>query len=435
LTDRRGGTAAVPGDCFAYGGERIGVRAALDLLRERVATVVGTETVPLARSAGRILAETVVSPRDVPAFDNAAVDGYAFAGDGSTAGGSAPRGGGQPAVRLDLWPGRSAAGHPFRATIPPRHALKVLTGAPMPPGTDTVALQEEVAIEGDRILVPAGLRPGANRRRSGEDVRRGQPVLEPGRRLAPQHIGVAAELGFAELRVRQPLDVAVFSTGDELVPPGRALPEGGVYDANRFILTALLAGLPARVRDLGILPDDPAAVRTALQAAASSHHVVLTSGGASRGEEDHVVRGVAALGRLDFWQIAMKPGRPLAFGSLGQAVFVGLPGNPVAAMVCFLLFARPVLLRLAGADWPEPRRFPVPASFSFRKKPGRSEYLRARLGHRPDGTLATSRVERDGSGILTSMTEADGLVELDEAAGDVRDGDLVPYLSFAEFGL
>lgn len=417
----------LPGDCFAYGGERLAVRAALDLLRARVATAVDPERVPLAGARGRVLAETVVSPRDVPAFDNAAVDGWAFA--------HRPEMRERP-VRLPVWPGRAAAGHPFRAAVPAGHALKVLTGAPMPAGTDTVALQEEAGHEGDRLLLPAGLRAGANRRSRGEDVARGQPALEPGTILAPQHVGVAAELGFADLRVHRRLEVAVFSTGDELVPPGRPLPDGGVYDANRPILAALLANLPARVRDLGILPDDPAAVRTALQAAASAHHVVLTSGGASRGEEDHVVRGVAALGRLDFWQIAMKPGRPLAFGRLGDAVFVGLPGNPVAAVVCFLLFARPVLLRLGGAAWPEPRRLPVPAAFSFRRKPGRTEYLRARLtADGAGGALRVARIEREGSGILTSLTEADGLVELDEAAGDVREGDPVPYLGFPELGL
>lgn len=419
--------APPPGDCFAYGGERLPVRAALDLLRSRVATAVDAERVPLAEARGRVLAETLVSPRDVPAFDNAAVDGWAFAHRPELR---------EHPVRLPVWPGRAAAGHPFRASVPAGHALKILTGAPMPPGTDTVALQEEAAVEGDHLLLPAGLKPGANRRRAGEDVARGQPALEPGIVLAPQHVGVAAELGFADLRVRRRLDVAVFSTGDELVPPGRPLPDGGVYDANRLILAALLANLPARVRDLGILPDDPASVRTALQAAASSHHVVLTSGGASGGEEDHVVRGVAALGRLDFWRIAMKPGRPLAFGRLGKAVFVGLPGNPVAAMVCFLLLARPVLLRLAGAAWPEPRRFPVPAAFPFRKRPGRTEYLRARLAaDGPGGALRVHRVEREGSGILTSMTEAEGLVELDEDARDVREGDPVPYLGFPELGM
>jgi molybdopterin molybdotransferase len=413
--------------CFAYGGERLAVREALDLLRERLSPVASTERVPLAHATGRVLAETVVSPRDVPAFDNVAVDGYAFAFQAPMR---------ERATRLELWPGRAAAGHPFRAAVPDRHALRVLTGAPMPAGTDTVALQEEVAREGEHVLIPAGLKRGANRRTAGEDVRVGQAVLRPGLRLGPQHVGVAAELGFADVRVFRQLEVAVFSTGDELVAPGRPLPEGGVYDANRYILAGLLRSLPVRVHDLGVLPDEPATVRTALEAAAASHHAILTSGGASRGDEDHVVRSVGGLGRLDFWQVAMKPGRPLGLGRVGGATFVCLPGNPVATMVCFLLFARPALLRLAGADWPEPRRFAVPAGFALRKKPGRSEYLRGRLERDGAGRATRAlRVEREGSGILTSMTEAEGLIEVPDETADVREGDPVPFLTFAELGI
>lgn len=413
-------------DCFAYGGERLSVSAALDLLQSRAEPVTGTEPVPLARAAGRILAELVVSPRNVPAFDNVAVDGYAFAYE---------EGMRERAARLGLWPGRAAAGHPFGGQVPPRHALKVLTGAPVPAGTDTIALQEAVSLEGEHVLIPPGLKRGANRRQAGEDMRRGQAVLAPGLRLGPHHVGVVAELGFPELLVHKPLEVAVFSTGDELVVPGRPLPEGGVYDANRFILLSLLQGLPARAHDLGILPDDPAAVRTALEAASGTHQVILTSGGASRGDEDHVTRTVGALGRLDFWQIAMKPGRPLGFGRIRGATVMTLPGNPVATLVCFLLFARPLLLRLAGAAWPEPRRYPLPAAFAFRKKPGRSEYLRGRLARGPDGSPRLARVEREGSGILTSMTEADGLIEIADEVASVAEGDPVAFLSFAELGL
>jgi molybdopterin molybdotransferase len=419
-------TARVADDCFAFAGQRLQVREALDLLRRRVTPVTRTARLPLGRACGRVLAETVVSPRNVPAFDNVAVDGFAFAHAEPMR---------RRPTRLELWPGRAAAGHPFRGTVPESRALRVLTGAPIPRGTDTVALQEAVDRENDHVLIPAGLQPGANRRRAGEDVRAGEAALDPGQWLQPQHVGVVAELGFADLLVREPLEVAIFSTGDELVMPGRPLPEGGVYDANRFILQSLLHRLPVRVDDLGILPDDPAAVRTALQAAASRYDVIMTSGGASRGDEDHVVRSVVGLGRLDFWQIAMKPGRPLAFGRLDRAVFIGLPGNPVATMVCFILFARPVLLRLAGAMWQEPRRFSVTAGFSLEKRPGRSEYLRARLEGGEEGRWRARRVPREGSGILTSMTEAHGLVELDEERASVRDGEPVPFLSFAELGL
>lgn len=417
----------LPGDCFAYGGHRIAVAEALALLEAGTAPVVGIESVALEAATGRCLARPLVSPRDVPAFDNAAVDGYAFAASEASR---------REGARLRLLPGRAAAGHPYAGTLPAGTALRVLTGAMMPKGADTVALQEEVVLEGDAALrVPAGLRPGANRRLAGEDVRAGQVVLEPGVRLRPQEIGLAAELGRDRLELFAPLKVAVFSSGDEIQEPGSVAPAGAVFDANRYILKALLGSLPVSVSDLGILRDDPGVVRAALAGAAEGHDVILASGGASRGDEDHVVRSVAELGRLDFWQIAMKPGRPLAFGRLGRTVFVGLPGNPVATMVCFLLFARPVLLRLAGAAWRLPRAFAVPAAFAARKKAGRSEYLRAALERHADGRLVVRRIEREGSGILTSMVEADGLVELAPELERVEPGDPVPFLSFAELGV
>jgi molybdopterin molybdotransferase len=413
-------------DCFAHGGGRIAVGAALALLEARVAPVAGVETVPLARAVGRCLAEPLVSLRDVPAFDNAAVDGYAFAF------GEPMR---ETGARLALAPGRAAAGHAFAGALPPGAAVRVLTGAVMPEGADTVALQEEVEVGGAAVAVPAGLQRGANRRLAGEDVRAGQVVLRPGVRLRPQEIGLAAELGHASLMVHEPLRVAVLSTGDELVEPGRELARGAVFDANRHILGALLRSVPAEVTDLGIVRDDPGEVRAALGRAAVGHHAILTTGGASRGDEDHVVRSVQALGRLDFWQIAMKPGRPLAFGRLGDAVFVGLPGNPVAAMVCFLLFARPVLLRLGGAGWRRPTAFPVAAAFALKKRPGRSEYLRATLTPDEAGLPRARRIEREGSGILTSMVEAEGLIELDDTVERVVPGDTVRFLSFAELGI
>ena len=413
-------------DCFAYGGDRIPVAAAQALLRERIAPMVGVEEVPLAAAAGRCLAAPLVAARDVPAFDNAAVDGFAFA--------FAP-GMGEAGGRLTLAPGRAAAGHPYPATLPPGAAVRVLTGAVMPAGADTVALQEEASLEGTSLTVPGGLRIGANRRRAGEDVRAGQAVLAAGVRLRPQEIGLAAELGLAALPVYARLKVALLSTGDELLEPGYPHRPGGVYDANRPILAALLRSLPVAVTDLGIAPDDPGIVARILADAAAGHDLVITTGGASRGDEDHVVRTVQRDGRLDFWQIAMKPGRPLAFGRLGGAVFVGLPGNPVATMVCFLLFARPVLLRLAGFAWRTPVGTPVPAAFAAAKRAGRSEYLRGRLADGGAGALAAHRIAREGSGILTSMVEADGLIELAADVTTVRPGEPVPFMSFAELGI
>jgi molybdopterin molybdotransferase len=296
-------------------------------------------------------------------------------------------------------------------------------------------MQEDVELDGDAVVIPPGVKCGVNRRKAGEDVRAGQAALKPGIRLRPQDVGVAAALGRDRLEVFRPLEVALLSTGDELREPGAPLGPGETYDANRTILLGLLQGLGCRITDLGILPDRADAVEAALRQAAAQHDAVITSGGASRGDEDHVVRAVDRLGRLHFWQIAIKPGRPLAFGRLGHAVFVGLPGNPVAAVVCFLHFARPLLIALGGGRWPEPRSFLVPADFAMRKKPDRREYLRSRLVAGPDGRTWVTRIEREGSGILTSLTEADGLVELAEDLARVERGDLVEFVPFSALGV
>jgi molybdopterin molybdotransferase len=412
-------------DCFAHDPKRLPAAEALALLRARVQPVVGRETVPLARAHGRVLAGPVASDRDVPGFDNVAVDGFAFAHHAL-----APD---QP-TRLPLAPGRAAAGHPFVGRLAVGQALRVLTGAAMPAGADSVLMQEDVTVRDDAVVIPPGVRRGANRRRAGEDMRRGQIVLQPGLRLRPQDVGVAASAGRSTLEVFRPLRVALISTGDELCEPGEPLPPGGTYDANRTILHGLLQGLGCEVEDFGILPDQADAVDRAMLEAAKLDAVV-TSGGASRGDEDHVVRAIERLGKLHFWQIAVKPGRPLAFGQLGRSVVIGLPGNPVAAVICFLRFARPVLVALGGGSWPEPHHFLVPADFAMAKRPGRREYLRARLVGGTNGSLVASRIEREGSGILTSLTEADGLIELAEEVTQVARGEPVAFVPFSEFGV
>lgn len=384
-----------------------------------------TETVPLADARGRILADALVSPRDVPAFDNAAVDGWAFAGSGLAREGPSS---------FSILPGRAAAGHPLADRVPEGWAVQALTGAPMPAGTDSVAMREECRVEGDRLVVPADFRAGSNRRRAGEDVRAGASVLEAGTRLRPQHLGVAAELGLERIPVRRRLAVALSSSGDELLEPGTPFRPGCVFDANRTMLAGFLAALPCRVTDLGILPDDAARVRTVLREAAVGHDLVLSSAGASKGAEDHLASTVAREGELAFWQIALKPGRPFAAGRLGDAVYVGLPGNPVAAAVCFLLFVRPLVLALAGAGLAWPKPISVPSAFEFRKRAGRTEVLRARLDTDQGGRLVARRIPRDGSGILTSLIEADGFVLLEHERTRVEPGEPVGWLSFAELG-
>lgn len=413
-------------DCFAHDPKRMPASEALDLLRGRVSRVVGAESVPLDRAYGRFLAEDLTSELNVPAFDNVAVDGYAFAHGSLATGGES---------RLGLLAGRSAAGQPFNGVIAQGYALRVLTGGALPDGADTALMQEDVVIDGDDVLIPADVKPGANCRLAGEDMRIGQTVLTPPLRLRPQEVGVAAALGRTSLNVFKPLRVALVSSGDEIVLPGQPLAHGLTYDSNKPILRGLLQSLGAEISDQGIWPDRADIIQRNLADIAPAHHAIITTGGASKGDEDHMVDAVSAQGQLHFWQIAVKPGRPLALGQLGDTIFIGLPGNPVAAMICFLLFARPVLSTLAGGGWTGPCSFLVPADFSMKKKPGRREYLRARVVTDENGQQRVRKIEREGSGILTSLTEADGLIDIAEDVTSISPGNLVPFLPFSGFGL
>ncbi|KAA0583117.1 molybdopterin molybdotransferase MoeA [Azospirillum sp. B21] len=410
-------------DCFAFGGPMMAVEPALALLAGRVGPVTATETAPLTDALGRVLAADLVAPFNVPPHDNAAVDGYAvffddLAADGPTVLPVRAR------VAAGQWLGRPAARG---------EAVRIFTGAPMPAGMDTVFMQEDCRSDGASVTLPAGNRRGVNRRLAGEDVREGSVVLAAGRRLRPEDIALAASLGHATLEVRCRLRVAVFSTGDELRQPGQALEPGAVYDANRYALIALLTRLGCAVTDLGILPDRFETIRDALAEAAAGHDALITSGGMSTGEEDHVKPAVEANGRLDFWRLAIKPGRPVALGRVRDAVFVGLPGNPVAVVVTFLRIARPILLRLMGALDEAPRPIPVRAAFAHKKKPGRREFLRGSLMREPDGALAAMKYPRDGAGVLSSLVESEGLIELPEDLARVEPGMIVDFVPFKEF--
>jgi molybdopterin molybdotransferase len=414
--------AQLSDDCFAHGGRLLSVDEALALLESRVACVTEAETVPLGAALERILAADVVAARSVPPYDNSAVDGYAIAFDDLRPEGE---------TRLDV-AGRAAAGHPLGRRLRRGEAVRIFTGAEMPEGADTVMMQEDCRSDGDSVVLAPGIRRGANRRKTGEDVKAGAVILSAGRRLRPQDLGLAASVGCTALALRKALRVALFSTGDELREPGEATPPGTVYDANRFTLAALLQRLGCVVSDLGILPDSPAVVAQALAEAAQGHDAIVTSGGVSTGEEDHVRAALEALGSLHFWRLAIKPGRPLAFGQIGGKAFLGLPGNPVAMVVTFLRFARPLLLRMMGCSETAPMLYRVRADFEHRKKDGRREWVRARLVPDGAGGIVARKFPREGAGILSSMVEADGLAELPESLTHLERGSMVDFLPFSE---
>lgn len=415
--------AQLSDDCFAFGGPLMTVAEAGRLIGARLNPVVETEAIGLMAAGGRILAEDLVAPGDVPPHDNSAVDGFAVYFDDLDPTGE---------TRLPLAPGRAAAGHAFAGSVIRGQALRAFTGAVMPAGPDTVLMQEDCVVDGDLVVIRPGIARGANRRRAGEDVSRGAVVLKRGSRLRPQDVGMAATIGRAAVSVYRPLRVALFSTGDELREPGAALPPGAIYDSNRYTLAALLSGLGCRVSDLGILVDRAAAVRGALENAAADHDLIVTSGGVSVGEEDHVKAAVEALGSLHVWRLAIKPGRPAALGQVGRVPFIGLPGNPVAVMVTFYGLARRLVQTLSGQIPEEPQRFRVRAGFAHKKKAERREFLRARLEPGADGVPVAQRFGRDGAGILSSMVQSDGLIELPEDLTRLEVGSMVDYLPFSE---
>ena len=416
--------AQLSDDCFAFGGELMRADVALRMLDERIIAVATPERAALTASRGRILAEDIVATRNVPPHDNAAVDGYAVFFDDLQPGAE---------TRLKV-AGRVAAGQTLGHEAPRGTAVRVFTGAPMPPGPDTVFMQEDCRVEGDSVVLPPGIKRGANRRKLGEDIKQGAVILQRGHRLRPQDVGLIASIGMTDVPVFRALKVAIFSTGDELREPGEPTPPGAVYDANRYALRAMLEQLGCAVEDFGILRDRLDSIRDTLCRAAKDCDAIVTSGGMSTGEEDHVRAAVSALGSIHFWRLAIRPGRPVALGQVGHVPFVGLPGNPVAMMVTFLRFARPLLLGLAGAsaNGRAPHLFRVRAAFEIKKKHGRREWVRARLQLGPDGVPVAIKYPRDGAGILTSLVESDGLIELPEELTHAPADTMVDFLPFSE---
>ncbi|MFD1342004.1 molybdopterin-binding protein [Litorisediminicola beolgyonensis] len=410
-------------DCFALppGVSWTPVDAALERLQERLAPVVSFEELPLFRAAGRVLARDVMALRPNPPEANSAVDGYGFAAD---------LGGASGEVTLPLLAGRAAAGAPFRHVVPEGYALRVLTGAALPEGVDTVVLDEDTASDGATVAFRGPVKPRSNTRRAGEDVARGASILTAGRRLTPADLALAAATGHGTLPVFRQLRVGVLSTGDELTEPGAAVAPGQIADANRPMLLSILHRWGYEAVDLGRAPDDRNALAALFDRAADRVDALLTSGGASAGDEDHVSALLTQAGSQATWRIALKPGRPLALGVWSGMPVFGLPGNPVAAFTCALVFARPALALLGGAGWTAPDGMTVPAGFEKRKKAGRREFLRARLR---EGRAEVFHSE--GSGRVSGLSWAEGFVELDEEAREIQPGDPVRYIPFSAFDL
>ena len=419
--------AQLTDDCFAFNGPLLPVAEAEQLIGARVTPVSGEELVPLRAALGRVLSTSLIAPVNLPPFDNSAVDGFAVRAEDID---------GARERRLAIVD-RIAAGQVATRAVKSGEAVRIFTGAPMPPGADTVFMQEDCRIDGTHVVVPPGLSRGANRRLAGEDIRAGAVALPAGRRLSAQDVALGAALGLTTIEVRRRVRVALFSTGNEIAEPGSPLSDAALYDSNRYLLAAAVARFGAEVTDLGILRDEPKALARAIAAAAVDHDLVLTSGGVSTGEADYVRSAVESIGRIVFWRVAIKPGRPVAMGVIpggetGEAAaFVGLPGNPVAVFVTFIRVVRPLLLRLAGA-LPEPLvAMPARAVFAYKKRKGRREYVRVTLRKGADGMIDAVKFPQDGAGVLTSLTQTDGLAELGEEVTNIEPGAIVGFLPYA----
>ena len=416
-------------DCFIHDKDRLTHQEAIEILKTNISPITGLLNLPLMAACNHVTSQAINAPRPIPAHRNAAVDGYAFSDE-----------------HYDRQQGswhqithRIKAGDPLTSLENPKAAARIFTGAVMPDNLTSVVMQEDIRLQErggqTEVFIPAGLKPGANCRQAGEDTKQGAPLVGEGVRLMPQHIAALAAGGIDQVNVFRPLKIACFSTGDEIIRNADQFRLGRVFDSNGPMLTSLCQMMKTNVTDLGILKDQRQTVMNALTEAAVTHDVIITSGGASKGEEDHIIASLDELGTRHMWQLAIKPGRPMTFGQIGESIFIGLPGNPVAAFICFLLYASPLLTRLGGALWPEPPRFRVPAAFSIKKKkPNRREFLRGTL-IRQNGVTQATKFEKDGSGLIQSLIMSDGLIELDEACESLEEGELVDFLPFSYWGL
>ncbi|MEM5501243.1 gephyrin-like molybdotransferase Glp [Ahrensia kielensis] len=411
-------------DCFLHDKDRMKHAEVLDTIDRSLNLVVNDEELSLDDAYGRIIAQDVIAPRNVPYTDNTAVDGYAFSHadyisyEGKLALGAL-----------------IAAGDSHEVTLKKGECARIFTGAIMPQNAETVAMQEDYEITEDgKIFIPSGLKLGANCRKAGEDLKAETCVINQAELLTPAKIATLASIGMAQIKLRKKLRIAILSTGNEILDASQPFSAGKVYDANRPMLKALLASPMVTISDLGILPDNEAAITQAMRDAAQNHDLILTSGGASRGDEDHMLNVLSNLGKRHLWQIAIKPGRPMMFGQINNCVVVGLPGNPVASMVCANLYVYPVIAKLLGMPIKQPQGISVAADFEInKKKTDRREFLRGWLQEDENGNTIAVKFDRDGSGLITGLRKATGLIEIPEEVNKINKGDRVCFVPFHAF--
>tara|TARA_B100000029_G_scaffold138029_1_gene132957 strand:+ start:11109 stop:12365 length:1257 start_codon:yes stop_codon:yes gene_type:complete len=409
-------------DCFKHNKKRISLEKAVSILEKRIKCIKKTQKIKLDQSLGRILSKDIFSKLNVPPFDNTAVDGYAFKYSDLNKNK-------ETTLKLN---GRIAAGQNFNKKIKKGEVARIFTGAKVPEGTDTVIMQEDCNINGIEIILKPGIFKGANIRKKGEDIKSKKKILTKGSKLKAQDIALIASIGIKEIEVYEKLKVGIFTTGNELFEPGNKISKNGIYDSNRYCLKNLLETINCSVKDYGIKKDNEKLIKNTLKKISKECDLIITTGGMSVGEEDYVRKVVEKNGSLNFWNISIKPGRPVALGNIFKKPFIGLPGNPVSVMITFLKIALPAINKLSGFLSPKENNFIVTTDFNFKKKSGRKEFLRVKVSKNSNGEIKIKHYPNTGSGVFTSMVETDGLVELPEKLTYLKKGAKVKFVPYSE---
>ncbi len=409
-------------DCFKQSKKRISLEKAISILKKRTKCIKKIEIIKLDRSLGRILSKDIISKINVPSFNNSAVDGYAFKHSDLNK---------KSETALKLF-GRITAGQNFNKKIKKGKVVRIFTGAKIPEGVDTVVMQEDCYLNNNEVILKAGLFKGANIRKKGEDIKNGKKIISKGSKLRAQDIALIASVGIKKINVFKKLTVGIFTTGNELFEPGKKVSSEGVYDSNRYCLKNLLETIHCSVQDYGIKKDNEKLIKKSLKKISKKCDLIITTGGMSVGEEDYVRKVIEENGSLNFWNIAIKPGRPVALGSIFKKPFIGLPGNPVSVMITFLKIALPTINKLSGFLSTKEKGFIVTTDFDFKKKSGRKEFLRVTISKSSNGQIKIKNYPNTGSGVFSSMVETDGLIELPEKLTYLKKGTKVKFVSYSE---